>query len=111
TAGVLFRGEGLADGGVKGYRVGLGNGAWGRLEEEHGRGPLASKSTTAKAGGWNRCEIVATGPRLRISLTGGPWLELTAGEGARRGTLALQAPAGAAGEVRFKDLRLELDPR
>jgi putative membrane-bound dehydrogenase-like protein len=107
-AGVLFRADGLPDGGAKGYRVGLGNGAWGQLSEEAGRGLLASKAgePPVKAGQWNRYEIVATGNRIRTAINGTPWFDLADVDGARRGIIALQLSASA-GDVRFKDLRLE----
>jgi hypothetical protein len=109
SAAVLFRGEGMPDGGVRGYRAGLGNGGWGQLSEEHGRGPLASKAgpPPVKAGAWNRYEVIATSGRIRTVLNGTPWLELSDPDGARRGIIAFQLLAGA-GEVRLKDLRLEL---
>jgi len=37
-------------------------------------------------------------------------LDVRDGAGARRGIIALRLPAGA-GEVRFKEFRLELNPR
>jgi hypothetical protein len=105
-AGVLFRAEGLPDGGAKGYRAGLGADV-GKLTEEHGRGLLASKAgAPVKAGEWDRYEIVAAGGRIQTYLNGKPWLDLK-DDGARRGIIALHLPAGTA-EVRFKDLRLEL---
>ncbi len=113
TASVLFRGEGLPDGGVKGYRIGLGNGAWGRLEEVEGRGALTTKGgvPALREGDWNRYEVSATGGRIRVSVNGVPWVEAADPDGARRGIIALQLPAGAPGEVRFRELRLELPPR
>jgi putative heme-binding domain-containing protein len=108
-SGVLFRAEGLPDGGVKGYRASLGNGAWGQLSEEPGRGPLASKAgpPPVKAGEWVRYEVVAAGNRIRTAINGTPWFDLTDADGARRGIIALQLPAGT-GEVRFKELQLGL---
>jgi putative membrane-bound dehydrogenase-like protein len=108
-AGVLFRAEGLPGGGAKGYRVGLGNAAWGQLSEEGGRGLLASKAgePPVKAEEWNRYEIVASGNRIRTAINGTPWFDLTDADGARRGILAFQCAEGA-GEVRVKNLRLEL---
>ena len=55
----------------------------------------------------NRYEIIATGGRIRTALNGAAWLELSDPDGARRGIIAFQLPAGT-GELRFKDLRLEL---
>ncbi len=108
-AGVLFRAEGLPDGGAKGYRAGLGNGAWGQLTEEAGRGLLASKAgePPVKAGEWNRYEIVATGNRIRTSINGTPWFDLTDTDGARRGIITLQVPPST-GELRLKELLLEI---
>ncbi|MCI0464186.1 MAG: DUF1080 domain-containing protein [Gemmataceae bacterium] len=113
TAGVLFRGEGLPDGGVKGYRIGLGKGAWGRLEEVQGRGVLTTRggAPPVKEGAWNRVEVIATGGRLRTLVNGAPWLDMSDEAGARAGIVALHLPAGPGGEVRFKSLRLDLNPR
>src|SRR5439155_6723223 len=108
-AGVLFRAEGLPDGGVRGYRAGLGA-DWLELRELQGRGTLASIKTGVPLPdprGWNRYEIVAKGDRVRAFLNGARWFDLTDPDGARRGIIALQLPSGT-GEVRFKDLRLEL---
>ncbi len=112
-AAVLFRGEGRPDGGVKGYRVGVGGRGCGELAEEHGRGVLATKTGAPplKVGEWNRCEIVAVGDRIRTILNGAPWLDVNDPEGARRGIIALELRPGAAAAVRFKELRLELNPR
>jgi putative membrane-bound dehydrogenase-like protein len=109
SAGVLFRAEGLPDGGVRGYRAGLGN-DWLELRELQGRGLLASIKTgdpLPDARGWSRYEIVAKGDRVRTFLNGAPWFDLTDPDGARRGIIAFQLPAGT-GEVRLKELRLEL---
>jgi putative heme-binding domain-containing protein len=108
-ADVLFRAEGLPDGGAKGYRVGLGNGAWGQLSEEAGRGLLASKAgePPIKAGEWTRYEIVATGNRIRTAINGTPWFDLSDADGARRGIIALHLSGGVE-EIRFKNVQLEL---
>ncbi|HYT92715.1 MAG TPA: PVC-type heme-binding CxxCH protein, partial [Gemmataceae bacterium] len=111
-AGVLFRAEGLPDGGARGYRVGAGDGAWGELHEDQGRGLLAtqSKGPAIDSSVWNRYEVVVVGDRIRTFINGVPWLDVRDGAGARRGIIALRLPAGA-GEVRFKEFRLELNPR
>jgi hypothetical protein len=68
----------------------------------HSKGPAIDPAQ------WNRYEIVASGERIRTFINGIPWLDVRDGAGARRGIIALKLPAGA-GEVRLKDLRLELN--
>jgi hypothetical protein len=60
-----------------------------------------------EAGEWNRYEVAVTGNRIQTTSNGTPWFDLADADGARRGIIALQLPAGTA-EVCFKDLRLEL---
>ena len=105
-AGLLFRAEAQPGGAVRGYRFGLGNGSWGVLSEAGGRG-LLTKGTGAdvKPGEWARCEIAATGSRIRAYVNGKLCADLDDAPGARRGVLALQAGSG---EAHFKDLKLDL---
>jgi putative membrane-bound dehydrogenase-like protein len=112
NSGVQFRSEALPEYEVKGYQADVGAGWWGKLYEEHGRGILSAKSGEAhvKVDDWNTYEIVATGSRIRTYLNGQLCVDLDDPPGARRGIFALQIHAGGPMEVRFKDLRLEVNP-
>jgi putative heme-binding domain-containing protein len=112
NSGIQFRSEVLPNEDVKGYQADMGAGWWGKLYEEHGRGLLWDKSGEAhvKPEDWNDYEIVAVGTRIRTFLNGKPCVDLDDPRGARRGIFALQIHSGGPMEVRFKDLRLELNP-
>lgn len=112
NSGIQFRSEPLPDGDVKGYQADIGAGWWGKLYEEHGRGLLWDRPGDAhvKPGEWNTYEILAVGSRIRTALNGQPCVDLDDPAGARRGILALQLHSGGPMEIRFRNLRLELDP-
>jgi putative heme-binding domain-containing protein len=113
NSGVQFRSEPLPDGEMKGDQADVGPGWWGKLYEENGRALLWDKSgeSFVKAGDWNTYEIVAQGSRIKTFLNGHPCVDLDDPAGARRGIFALQLHAGGPTEVRFKEIKLELDPK
>ena len=113
NSGVQFRSQALPDGEMKGYQADVGPGWWGKLYEENGRALLWAKSGEEhlRSGDWNTYEILAVGPRVRTFLNGQPCAALDDPEGARRGIFAFQLHSGEATEVRFKDVRLELNPK
>jgi putative heme-binding domain-containing protein len=110
NSGVQFRSESLAGGEVKGYQADIGQGWWGKLYEEHGRGLLWNHSGEAhvKLGEWNQYEIVAVGGKLLTRINGQACVDLEDLEGAKRGIFALQLHSGGPTEVRFRNLKLEL---
>jgi len=112
NSGVQFRSEALPDGEMRGYQADVGPGWWGKLYEEHGRELLWPKSAEAhvKPGEWNAYEIVAVGPSIRTYINGEPAVVLDDPEGARRGIFGLQLHSGGPTEVRFRNLKLELNP-
>jgi putative heme-binding domain-containing protein len=112
NSGIQFRSEAGA-GDVKGYQADVGEGWWGKLYEEHGRGLLWKEGgdDVVKKDDWNTYEIVAVGDRVMTALNGKKCVDLTDPQGARRGVFALQVHSGGPTEVRFKDLKLELEPR
>ncbi|MSR56958.1 MAG: DUF1080 domain-containing protein [Planctomycetaceae bacterium] len=112
NSGIQFRSEALPEGEVKGYQADVGVGWWGKLYEEHGRALLWKESGEAhvKPGEWNRYEVVAIGSRLRTYINGKLCVNIDDPDGASRGIFALQLHAGGAFEVRFRDLKLELNP-
>ena len=113
NSGIQFRSEVEPSGIVKGYQADVGAGWWGKLYEEHGRALLWDKSGEAyvKTEDWNTYEIVAVGSKIRTAINGKLCVDLDDPEGARRGIVAFQLHSGGAMEVRFKDLKLELDPK
>jgi putative membrane-bound dehydrogenase-like protein len=109
-AGIRFGEQTLPDGKVRGYRAGVGPGRWCTIEGGRGRLGTPSGEVPAKAGEWNTYEIVAVGSRVRVSLNGRPCTQLDDPSGPHRGTFAFQIDPGGPTEVRFKEIRLELDP-
>ncbi len=113
NSGIQFRSEVLPGGEVKGYQADAGAGWWGKLYEERGREILWDKSAEAhvKQDDWNTYEIVAVGSKILTALNGHRSVDLDDPAGARQGLVALQAHAGGAMEVRFRNFRLELNPK
>ncbi len=113
NSGIQFRSEPLPDGEVRGYQADIGQGWWGKLYEERGRGLLwkISGEPHVKNGDWNRYEIEAVGSRVRTWINGQPCVDLDDPAGARRGIVALQLHSGGPTEVRYRNFRLELNPR
>jgi len=110
NSGVQFRTEALAGGDVKGPQADIGEGYWGKLYEENGRGMLSDKSGEAhiKPGEWNDYEIVAAGSKVRTFLNGKACVDLDDPKGPQRGIFAFQIHSGGPMEVRFKEIRLEV---
>jgi putative membrane-bound dehydrogenase-like protein len=113
NSGIQFRSEALPGTEMKGYQADVGQGWWGKLYEENGRALLWDKSGEAhvKKGDWNEYVVVAKGSKIQTFINGQPCVDLDDPNGARRGIFALQIHAGGAMEVRFKDFKLELDPK
>jgi putative heme-binding domain-containing protein len=112
NSGVQFRSRPL-DGfrEVRGYQADIGPDWWGKLYEENGRAVLWDKSGEqhVKRGDWNRYEIEANGSRIRTWINGQPCVDLDDPTGKRRGAFALQIHSGGPMEVRFRNLRLEVE--
>src|SRR5439155_19410639 len=72
NSGVQFRSEVLPDGDIKGPQADIGEGWWGKLYEEHGRGEIWKKSGEkhVKAGDWNEYVIEARGSKVRTWING-----------------------------------------
>ena len=112
NSGIQFRSDPLPGGEVKGYQADVGVGWWGKVYEENGRGLLWKDSgeVFVKPGEWNTYEIECTGSKIRTSINGKPCAVLDDPAGAKRGIIAFQLHSGGPTEVRFKDLKVELDP-
>ncbi len=113
NSGVQFRSESVEGGEAKGYQADAGKGWWGKLYEESGRALLWDKSGEEhlKANEWNDYEVVAVGSRIKTFLNGKACVDLDDPAGAKQGVFAFQVHAGGPTEARFKDIKLEVDPR
>jgi putative membrane-bound dehydrogenase-like protein len=110
NSGIQFRSEVLPGGDVKGPQADIGQGWWGKLYEEHGRGLLWPRpgDPHVKPDQWNDYVMEAVGSRVKTWINGQPCVDLDDAKLARRGIIALQIHSGGPMEVRFKDLRLEV---
>ena len=112
NSGIQFRSE-AGDGDVKGYQADAGKGWWGKLYEEHGRALLWKEpgDQHVKENDWNTYEIVAVADKIMTALNGKKCVDIEDPKGAKKGIFALQVHSGGPLEVRFKDFKLELDPK
>jgi putative membrane-bound dehydrogenase-like protein len=113
NSGIQFHSEPLPDGEMRGPQADVGLGWWGKLYEENGRGLIWEKpgDPHVKVDDWNEYEVLAAGNRVKTWLNGKPCVDLEDDKVARRGVFGLQLHAGGPMEVRFKDLKLELNPK
>jgi hypothetical protein len=101
-----------------GYQADLGDGYWGAIYDESRRNRVLAQPDSALVSrvldrrGWNRYEVVATGPRIRIWLNGQQTVDYTEPDAAiaRRGRICLQIHSGPPGEVRFRDIEIGAPP-
>jgi len=100
---------------VGGYQPDIGEGWFGSLYEERGRGVLikAPKEVgqTVKGDDWNQIAITAQGPKIKMELNGATtfdYEEKDEKKGAKEGIIALQYHAPGNFEIRFKDIRIKL---
>jgi putative heme-binding domain-containing protein len=113
NSGIQFRSEALPDGEMKGPQADVGAGWWGKLYEESGRGLLSKKSGEeyVKVDDWNEYEILAVGSKVRTWINGKLCVDLDDAKISRRGIFGLQIHSGGPMEVRFRDFRLEVNPK
>jgi hypothetical protein len=113
NSGIQFRSKATRGGGMVGYQADIGKGWWGKLYEEHGRGLLWKKDGDkhVRVGGWNTYEILAIGNHIRTAINGKLCVDLKDAKGPGKGILGLQVHSGEPTEVRFRRLRLELNPK
>lgn len=112
NSGIQFRSEALPDGEMRGPQADVGAGWWGKLYDESGRGTIWDKSGEqhVKQNDWNEYEVIASGSRIRTYINGKLCVDLDDPPGSRRGIFGLQIHSGGPMEVRFKDLKLEVNP-
>ncbi len=113
NSGIQFRSEALPDGEVKGYQADAGQGWWGKLYEERGRALLWDKSGEehVKKDDWNEYVIIAKGSKIQTFINGKLCVDMDDPKGNKRGIFAFQIHSGGAMQVRFKDLKLEVNPK
>lgn len=113
NSGIQFRSEALPDGEVKGYQADAGAGWWGKLYEERGRALLWDKSGEehVKKDDWNEYVIIAKGSRIQTFINGKLCVDLDDPKGSKRGIFAFQIHSGGAMQVRYKYLKLEVNPK
>jgi hypothetical protein len=111
NSGIQFRSETLPGGEMKGYQADIGAGWWGKLYEESGRALLWKESGEAhvKPDDWNDYQVIAVGSKIRTYINGHLCVDLDDPEGARTGLIAVQLHSGGPFEVRFRNIKLEVD--
>lgn len=97
---------------VGGYQADIGQGWYGSLYEERGRGIhfKADKPEVKGNNEWNTFVVTAKGNKLKHELNGkvtGEYEEKDEAKGAKEGILALQYHAPGNFEIRFKDIRIK----
>jgi putative heme-binding domain-containing protein len=113
NSGVQFRSVPWENGEAKGYQADIGKGWWGKIYEESARGLLTKEGGEKylKPNDWNTYEILAVGDHIRLAINGHVCSEIHDPLGTKRGQTGLQIHSGGPTEVRFKDWKLELDPK
>ncbi|CAA9400355.1 MAG: hypothetical protein AVDCRST_MAG64-1675, partial [uncultured Phycisphaerae bacterium] len=98
---------------MKGYQCDMGEGWWGKIYEESGRGLLTETGgdDVVKKEDWNTYEILAIGHRVKTAINGKLCSDLDDPKGDLQGVIAVQVHSGGPTEVRFKGFELEIDPK
>jgi hypothetical protein len=112
NSGIQFRSRRAPDGAISGPQADVGNGYWGLLYEEQGRGildryPAEQAARLVKEGDWNEFVITVKTDHVIIDLNGTRVIDRTDPEFARTGIIALQVHTGPVTEVRFKDIEIK----
>lgn len=100
---------------VKGYQADIGNGWFGKLYEEGGRGVLAGKYKNEPKikpnNEWNSYRVTAKGTKLTQEINGAVTIELDdkdPAKAASKGIIALQYHSPGGFEVRYRKIRIKL---
>ena len=92
----------------------MGQGVWGKLYHEHGRGKLDWNDRGSKAvkpGQWNRYEILAVDHRIWTAINGKLCVAFEDPEGELSGKIAFQIHSGPPQTVQYRVLKLTHDPK
>ena len=115
NAGIQFRSKKVdAAGQALGYQADVGEGVWGKLYHEHGRGKLDWNDRAAKAvkrDDWNRYEILAVGHKIWTAINGTLCVALEDPKGELSGKIAFQVHAGPPQTVHYRPVKLVHDPK
>jgi hypothetical protein len=113
NSGIQFRSQPFKGHEMKGYQADAGAGWWGKLYEESARGMLVKDDNekVVKKEDWNTYEIVAVGHRVLMAINGQQVVDFEDPKGDTKGIFGLQVHSGGPTEVRWKDLKLELNPK
>jgi hypothetical protein len=113
NSGICFRGMPSGFAACSGYEVDVGEGGWGCLREEGGRGELSRYDQThidllIHRNDWNLYRIRADGPHLEVWLNGVKTVDLVDEQGTSTGAIAFQLYArdGQKTEAWFKNIHL-----
>jgi WD40 repeat protein len=115
NSGIQFRSHRAKDGTVSGLQADVGDGYWGVLYEERGRGileryPEEKARALVKEGDWNELVISARGMHVSIDLNGTRIIDRVDPKFDKEGLIALQVHVLPT-EVRYKDIAIkELSP-
>ncbi|HZL35730.1 MAG TPA: DUF1080 domain-containing protein [Tepidisphaeraceae bacterium] len=100
---------------MAGPQADAGKGWWGKLygENFHDRVLAENKSgeQVVRPNEWNTYEVLAVGTKVRTAMNGQLCVDYEAADLPRTGMFGLQIHAGGPTEVRFKDIKLELNPK
>ncbi len=97
-----------------GYQADIGLHYWGKLYHESGRGALTNEDppeSVVHAKDWNTYEVLAVGYTIRTAINGHKCVDLDDPKGELEGICATQLHSGGPLEVRFKNFRLEINPK
>lgn len=115
NAGIQFRSKKVNEHGqALGYQADVGEGWWGKLYHEHGRGLLDGNERgkeAVKPGDWNHYEILAAGPAIWTAVNGTLCTALLDVKGEASGHIALQIHGGAPQTVCYRVRKLVHNPR
>jgi len=115
NAGIQFRSKKVDEAGqALGYQADVGEGWWGKLYHEHGRGLLDKNENgkgVVKPGEWNRYEILAVGPAIWTALNGTLCTALLDVAGEASGQIAFQIHAGAPETASYRIVKLVRNPK
>jgi len=110
NSGIQFRSENLPDGEMRGPQADAGEGWWGKLYEESGRGLIWKESGEKylKKDDWNDYVIEAKGSKVKTWINGNLCVDLDDPKIAMKGLIGFQVHSGGPMEVRFKEIKLEV---
>ena len=115
NAGIQFRSKPIDEQGqALGYQADVGDGVWGKLYHEHGRGKLDWNDNAAgavKPGEWNKYEILAVGHRIWTAINGKLCVAVEDPKGELSGKIAFQIHSGPPQTVQYRNPVVTHNPK